>query len=394
MSSEKTLRPGGSVPAAVLAAARLSTRLFFFLSGFANAAWAPLVPYAKARTGLGTAAFGLVLIGLGIGAILVMPLISWALRRHGSRRCMMAAALLVTLALPPLALLRNPALLAADLVLFGFGVGGLDAAMNAQAVEVELASGRPLMSGFHGMFSLGGLGSALFLTLLLGAGLPVLAAAGTVTVIFLALGLWRARGLLPGREAARPAGGAARRRGGAALHPLVLLIGGLALVGFLGEGAALDWSALFLTTKGVPAAYGGLGYAAFSLAMVAARLGGDRLTFRFGALRLLRGSALLGIFGWVAAVLLPGPLSLLGFMLIGLGAANIVPQLFSAAARVPGVAPSVSIPVISAMGYAGLLCGPAIVGFIAAHTGLGAALLLVGLLLLSVLGGAQVAVRR
>lgn len=369
-----------------LAAARLSTRLFFFLSGFANAAWAPMVPFAKARTGLGNAAFGLVLIGLGIGAILVMPLVSWALRRQGSRRSMVAAGCLITLTLPPLAVLSDPIMLAADLVLFGFGVGALDAAMNAQAVEVEIRSGRPLMSGFHGMFSLGGLAAALLLTLLLGAGLGVRGGAGVITVLFVALGLWRAGGLLPGREAVQPSWG--RKPGWRmTLHPLVLLIGGLAVVGFLGEGATLDWSALFLTTKGVPAAYGGLGYAAFSVAMVAGRLSGDRLARQLGTLRLLRASAVLAMAGWASAVLLPGPLSLLGFALIGGGAANIVPQLFSAAARVPGVPPSVAIPFISALGYAGLLCGPALVGIVAAATSLGVALLLVGLLLLSVLAG-------
>jgi fucose permease len=374
-----------------LAAARLSTRLFFFLAGFANAAWAPMVPFAKARAGLGTSALGLVLMGLGIGAAAVMPVISWALRRHGSRRTMVAAALLVTCVLPLLAVLANPAALALALLCFGFGIGGLDAAMNAQAVEVERLSHKPLMSGFHGMFSLGGLAAALGLTLLLGAGLSVLGAALVVTLIFLCIWLWRARSLLPGREL--PQAGGPRPGLGIALHPLVLLIGGLCVVGFLGEGAALDWSALFLAQKGLPTSYGGLGYAAFSLAMVAGRLTGDRMTRQFGPLSMLRGSAVVGMAGWAAAVWLPGPFALLGFCLVGLGAANIVPLLFSAAARVPGVPPSVSIPIISALGYAGLLCGPAIVGFVAGATSLGLALLLVGLLLLAVLGGAKVAIR-
>ncbi len=120
-----------------LPAARVSTRLFFLSSGFVNAAWAPMVPFAKLRTGLGTAAFGTVLIGLGVGAVLIMPLASWALRRHGSRRSMAASCVLLTLVLPLLAILSSPAGLAAALLCFGFGLGGLDAAMNAQAVEVE-----------------------------------------------------------------------------------------------------------------------------------------------------------------------------------------------------------------------------------------------------------------
>ncbi|HTI02512.1 MAG TPA: MFS transporter [Acidisoma sp.] len=372
-----------------LAAARLSTRLFFFLAGFANAAWAPMVPFAKARTGLGTSALGLVLMGLGVGAAAVMPVIAWALRRHGSRRTMIAGAILVTFVLPLLAILANPAALALALLCFGFGIGGLDAAMNAQAVEVEILSRKPLMSGFHGMFSLGGLAASLGLTLLLGAGLSVLGAALVVTLLFLGVWLWRAGTLLPGRE--RPHASGRRPGWSIALHPLVLLIGALCVVGFLGEGAALDWSALFLAQKGLPASYGGLGYAAFSVAMVAGRLSGDRMTRRMGARFMLRASAVVGMAGWAAAVGLPGPFALFGFCLVGLGAANIVPLLFSAAARVPGVPPSVSIPIISALGYAGLLCGPAIVGFVAGATSLGLALLLVGLLLLAVLSGAKVA---
>lgn len=375
-----------------LAAARLSTRLFFFLAGFANASWAPMVPYAKMRTGLGPSTFGLVLMGLGIGATAVMPVISWALRRHGSRRTIVAGAVIVTLVLPLLAVLSNPVMLALALLIFGFGIGALDAAMNAQAVEVERLSHKPLMSGFHGMFSLGGLAASLGLTLLLGAGLPVQGAALTVTLLFLAVWLWRASGLLPGHET--PQAADAPPAGRALLHPLVLLIGVLCVVGFLGEGATLDWSALFLGQKGLPASLGGLGYAAFSVAMVTARLTGDRLTRRFGPRLTMQVSALLGIAGWAAVVFLPGPAALLGFCLVGLGAANIVPLLFSAAARLPDVPPSVSIPIISALGYAGMLCGPAIVGFVAGATTLGTALLLVGLLLLAVLGGAKIATGR
>ena len=375
-----------------LAAARISTRLFFFLAGLANAAWAPMVPYAKARTGLDTATFGLVLLGLGVGAVAVMPVISWGLGRHGSRRVLLVGALLVTVAMPLLGWLSDPPLLAAALIVFGFGIGTVDAAMNTQAVEVERLSARPMMSGFHGMFSLGGLAGSLGLTLLLGAGLPVSIGALLTAALVLCVALWRLPSLLPGQEApaVEPVPGASRA--GRALHPLVILIGVLCFAGFLGEGAALDWSALFLHGKGLPAAYGGLGYAAFSVTMAGGRLSGDWLTRHFGTVRLLRISALIAAAGWGAAVWLPGPAALLGFALVGIGAANIVPLLFSAAARVPGVPASISIPVISAVGYAGMLCGPAIIGFVAGATSLSTALLVVGVLALSIFGAARRAV--
>ena len=372
-----------------LPAARLSTRLFFLSAGFVNAAWAPMVPFAKARTGLGTASFGAVLIGLGVGAVLIMPLVSWGLSRHGARRCMAASCVLLTLVLPLLAILSSPLGLALALLCLGFGLGGLDAGMNAQAVEVEARSARPLMSGFHGMFSIGGLSGSLGLTLLLAAGLSVPAGALAITAIFIVLWLTHLRGLLPGFEP-RPAAG---RPSGLrlAMHPVVLLIGGLCFIGFLGEGATLDWSALFLHGKGLATAYGGIGYASFSVTMATGRLTGDRVVKRFGAVPVLRVSALVAALGWAVAVLVPGPAAVAGFALVGLGAANIVPLLFGAAARVRGVPTSVSIPLISALGYGGMLCGPALVGFAAAATSLGTALSGVAVLLLVVVATAGVA---
>jgi predicted MFS family arabinose efflux permease len=377
------------IPAARLSAARRSTRLFFLSAGFVNAAWAPMVPFAKARTGLGTASVGAVLIGLGVGAVLIMPLVSWGLSRHGARRCMTASCALLALVLPLLAILSSPLALALALLCFGFGLGGLDAGMNAQAVEVEIRSARPLMSGFHGMFSIGGLTGSLGLTLLLAGGLSVPAAAFTMTAIFLALWLTHLSGLLPGVEPRPAAGRPSSLR--LAMHPAVLLIGGLCFIGFLGEGATLDWSALFLHGKGLATAYGGIGYAAFSVTMATGRLTGDALARRWGAVRLLRSSAILAAMGWAVAVLAPGLAAVAGFALVGLGAANIVPLLFGAAARVRGVPTSVSIPLISALGYAGMLCGPAMVGFAAAATSLGVALSGVAALLLLVVSAAGVA---
>jgi fucose permease len=261
--------------------------------------------------------------------------------------------------------------------------------MNAQAVEVEMRSARPLMSGFHGMFSLGGLTGSLGLTLLLAGGLSVPVAALAIAAVFLALWLTRLHGLLPGSEPRPSAGRPSSLR--LATHPVVLLIGGLCFIGFLGEGATLDWSALFLHGKGLATAYGGIGYAAFSVTMAAGRLTGDRVVKRFGAVRVLRVSAIVAALGWAVAVLLPGPAAVAGFALVGLGAANIVPLLFGAAVRVRGVPTSVSIPLISALGYAGMLCGPAMVGFAAAATSLGVALSGVAALLVLVVAAAGVA---
>jgi fucose permease len=291
--------------------------------------------------------------------------------------------------LPLLASLGSPLGLAAALLCFGFGLGGLDAGMNAQAVEVEIRSARPLMSGFHGMFSLGGLTGSLGLTLLLASGFSLRGAAFAMTAIFLVLWLTRLPGLLPGREPRAAPGRPSHLR--LALHPVVLLIGGLCFIAFLAEGATLDWSALYLHGKGLATAYGGIGYAAFSVTMAAGRLTGDRVVKRFGAVAVLRVSAVVAALGWAVVVLMPGVAAVAGFALVGIGAANIVPLLFGAAARVRGVPTSVSIPLISALGYGGMLCGPAMVGLAATATSLGVALSGVGILLLLVLAAAGIA---
>ncbi len=369
--------------------ARIATRFYFFAGGFANAAWAPMVPFAKARTGLGTAGFGSVLMGLGLGAIAVMPLISWALRRHGSRRCLVGSSCLITVVLPLLAILPSPVSIAVALFAFGMGLGGFDASMNSQAVEVEAESHRPLMSGFHGMFSIGGLAGSLGLTALLSTGLPVLAGALVIAVLFLALWLPRSGGLLSGLPQARTVSQTPTWT--AAFRPIVLFIGVLCVFCFLGEGATLDWSAIYLHAKGLPTAYGGLGYAAFSVTMAFGRMTGDRAAARLGVVPLLRVSGLVTVLGWGAVILFPGPLAVLGFGLVGLGASNIVPLLFGAAARVPGVPTNVSLPVITALGYGGLLCGPALIGVAASATSLSTALLGVGMLPLVVVAAARVA---
>jgi hypothetical protein len=375
--------------AASLSKARLSTRFFFFAGGFANAAWAPMVPFAKARTGLGTAGFGSVLMGLGLGAITVMPLISWALRRHGSRRCLIGSSCLIMVVLPLLAVLPNPISIALALFAFGMGLGGFDASMNAQAVEVEAESRRPLMSGFHGMFSIGGLAGSLGLTALLSTGLPLLAGALIITALFLALWLPRSGGLLSGLSQARSASPTPAWT--SAFRPIVLFIGMLCVTSFLGEGAALDWSAIYLHAKGLATAYGGLGYAAFSVTMAFGRLTGDRAAGRFGVVPLLRISGLVAALGWGVAIVFSGPVAVLGFALVGLGASNIVPLLFGAAARVPGVPTNVSLPLITALGYGGMLCGPALIGIAASATSLSIALSGIGMLPLVVVAAARVA---
>jgi MFS family permease len=157
---------------------------------------------------------------------------------------------------------------------------------------------------------------------------------------------------------------------------IAFLVGGLCFVVFLAEGAMLDWSAVFLRSeRGISIARASVGYAAFSVAMATGRLLGDRITAALGPVAVVRYGGVVAATGFVLATALPWPAtSLIGFVLVGLGASNIVPVLFSAAGRMSGPSVGMSLATVTALGYAGVLAGPAVIGFIAHATSLPLAL--------------------
>jgi predicted MFS family arabinose efflux permease len=175
----------------------------------------------------------------------------------------------------------------------------------------------------------------------------------------------------------------------------VILLGLLCLSVFLAEGAMLDWSAVFLrSARGLDISGAGLGYAAFSVAMATGRLFGDRITTALGPTRVVRYGGLVAAAGFVLATSLPwAATSLAGFVLVGLGASNLVPALFSAAGRIPGTAPGISIATVTALGYSGMLAGPAVIGFIADASSLPIALSGIAVLLVGVSACAAIARR-
>ena len=373
-----------------LAAAARSTRLIFLVSGIGMAAWAPMVPYAKARLGLDDAQLGLILLAFGGGPMVSMPFVGWLSHRLGNRRVIVASGWLLCLALPVLAWAPSVIVLVAALLYFGVMLGAVDVAMNAHAVEVERRDGRALMSGFHGLFSVGGLGGAAAMSALLASGMPLSLAALAISVLLAALVLYLRGGLLPGAD-----GAADRHAPFRVPHGLVLLLGLLCFVSFMAEGSMLDWSAVFLRDfRGFAPSSAGIGYACFSVAMALGRLAGDRLIQRVGPVWAVRAGAYLAAAGFAlaASVAWPGA-ALCGFVLVGLGASNIVPAMISAAGRLRGTSPAVAIAAVTMLGYAGLLSGPALIGFISRLGGLPLALAVVAGLLLLVAASARV-VRR
>lgn len=340
-------------------AARLATRIAFLVAGFGIAAWAPLIPFAKLRLGADDGLMGLLLLCLGAGSVTAMLRTGPLCARYGCKPVVMGSGLAMSLALPLLVLAGSSWALGAALFVFGGALGSLDVAMNVHAVEVERDAGVSLMSGFHAMFSVGGFVGAGLVTFLLSCGFAPLACT------LVCLGIMVAAMTVAAPRLAQTA----RVSAGHALawpRGPVVLLAALAAVCFLVEGAMLDWSALLLTGRGLSAtAQGGLGYAFFAVAMTAGRLGGDAITGRFGDRPTLLWGGIVSLLGFV--VLLLGTrleIALAGFVLIGLGASNIVPVLFRRAGNVPGASAAMAVAAITTVGYAGQLMGPAAVGFV------------------------------
>ncbi|OKP52666.1 MFS transporter [Serratia marcescens] len=348
---------------------QIATRAIFFLAGLGMAAWAPLIPFVKARLGIDDGALGLLLFCLAAGSMAIMPFAGYLIAKLGCRAVLLGAGALLCIDLPLLALLDAPLLMGAALGVFGAVNGIMDVAMNSQAIIVERESGQAKMSGFHGFYSLGGIAGAGGVSLLLLASLAPAQAIGLIALLIAILLLIVAGDLLA------HGGVGERRRGGARwalAHGKILFIALLCFFVFLTEGAMLDWSALFLhAERGVAKSQAGIGFTLYAVAVACGRLYGDRLIGAVGRYRTLLLGSLCAAAGVLLTVTVPlASAAFGGLMLAGLGIANIVPILFNAVGNQKQVPPGQAFPAVTLVGYLGLLTGPALIGFIANYTSL------------------------
>lgn len=370
--------------------AKIATRYMFLICGLGLSSWAPMVPFVKDRLAINEASLGLLLLLLGLGAIIMMPLSGFLMHRIGSRKVIGSGALLVAFTLPLLLIIPGYMGMAIALFIFGCGIGTVDVAMNAHGVQVQNLFGKPIMSSLHGLFSVGGLLGSLGLGFLMKAGLNPLHAAVVISILLLIILGIKYKKLFNvdfeqdtikkftgTKEEVKPV---ARFQW---LNGTIFLLGFLCFSVFLSEGAMLDWSAVFLTDlKNVSVEYSGIGYASFSVAMAAMRLTGDKIVERLNPKIIVVGGSFIAVTGLLLIILASWlPLVLFGFVLLGIGAANIVPIFFSEGGRIPGTSPNTSISAITTMGYAGQLAGPALLGFIAHRFSLQAAFGSVALLM-------------
>jgi len=347
----------------VPSAARLAVAALFFVQGAVFANWVTRIPAIQEKLELSNSDLGCVLLGMALGAVVTMPATGWLLTRFDSRVITTMAVLGYCMVLPLLALAPNVPLLGTSLVLFGAFNGATDVSINAQGIDVEQRYGRPIMSSFHGMFSIGGMICAASSGVLASLGvypIPHLLGAGILLGIVVILASnWLLSAGIETDSDEEPLFALPKRS--------LLGLGVVAFCGLLGEGAMADWSAIYLqgtlnTGSGLAAA----GYAVFSVTMAVGRFLGDWLTQRLGSVWMLRLGGIVASTGLGLSLLIPQPVTaIIGFACVGIGLASIVPIVFSAAGLLPGIAPGIALAAVTTTGYFGFLCGPPLIGFAA-----------------------------
>lgn len=380
---------------AKLSKAKRATQLVFLICGLGISSWAPMVPLVKDRLRLNEADLGLLLLPLGLGAIIMMPLSGMLMDKVGSRKVIAGATLLVALILPLLLIIPSYGGMAVALFLFGCGLGVVDVAMNAHGVQVQNLYEQPIMSSLHGLFSVGGLFGSLGLGFLIKIGLNPLYAAVVIAALLLALLVSQYAHLFDYKfeketiaKFTHTKSETLEKKQFQWLNKSVLILGFMCFSAFLSEGAMLDWSAVFLRDlKNVVPEFAGVGYACFSVAMAIMRLTGDKIIARLNHKIVVVGGSMIVAVGLILVIISSWiPLVLLGFTLLGIGAANIVPIFFSEGGRIPGVSPTAGLSAIITMGYTGQLAGPALLGFIAHQFSLATAFGCIAFLMLVVAG--------
>jgi len=391
MRRRRAARPHPSTPAAALRA----TATLFVVVGVLMGSWASVVPSVSVRTQIDHAELGLALLGMAGGALVGMQLAgSWSARWGAGRVSLITVALSsLVVALPGWA--TSLSSLTTALVVFGAATGSANVAVNALGVEMQQAAQRPVMSMLHACFSFGGLGGALLGGVVAGLLPPPvhlsLVGVGALVVTTTVRPVLRhpaSSGLdAETREGSSPTGGLLDAR------PLVLMLGAAAACTAVSEGAVTDWGSLHLReTVGASPTMAASGFAAFSLAMGSARLAGRRLVIRFDDATVLVWGAALGAAGMLTAALAPSTtVAIIGFLLAGLGVANVFPLAVGRAGLLAGTR---GVARASTVGYTGLLGGPPVIGMLAETWGLRAALVAVAGLVLCVAGLATAVERR
>ena len=355
----------------------------FMLNGASFGTWAARIPAVKEQTGLDAAGLGFALLGASVGAVLTMTFGGWLGSKFGTHVMTPLTTVGCAVMMVFIGASFNYASLTLSLLIFGICQGTMDVSMNANGMAVEHAGAGPIISRLHASWSIGAFGGALASTQVAALGIPVLPEFAVAAAGLGIGGVILRFTMLPDRHA--EGGGRLRLPTG----PLALL-GALALFGLMAEGSATDWSGVYLqSTMNASQGMAGLAVTVFTGSMAVARLAGDRLSLRLGSARLVSGGAALAALGLALALAVQVPaVAIVGFGMMGLGLAAVVPTLFRAAGSQPGIPAAVGIAAVSTMGYAGGLIGPPVIGTVAGVATLrGSLVIILVMLVILVLAG-------
>lgn len=394
-------RPSEAYGRARVARARAAVSSVFFQQGLIVGGWALHIPIVLDRLAITESTMGLIIVAFGTGAIIAMLSLGPIIERTGSRAATRLTAIVTSFFLPLISITPDVATTAIVAFALGAAIGTVDVSMNAQAVEVERRRRRPIMSSFHAYWSMGTLvGASLSGAIIATVGATAHAALFAAICLAIAAYAW---GRLV-RE--RVTSGATRAPFRFPRAPAVWVLGLVCLLAYVPEGAAVDWSALYLQDGvGAPLATAGFALAGLQVTMMAMRFAGDAIRERIGGVATLRYGGLIGAAGFALAgaagldwtvgwdPLARMALVTVGFVIAGLGIANIVPVAFAACGSIPGVSTGAALSIVTVQGYAGVLLAPSIVGWVGERTGFAPVFVALGLMTLAIVALAAV-VRR
>jgi fucose permease len=353
-----------------------ATRSLFAALGVVAGAWGVHIPSVKELYGLTEGSLSFVLVAAAVGAVSALFFAGRAIGRLGTGNAVAVAGTVMGTMLALSLHWPGYVTLLLAMVVFGSTMSVYDVGINTEGSALEAAGGRPIMGGLHGMFSVGAMLGAGLAAVLLRLNVPATWQLGGMGLFVSVWMVLASRWMLP----TAPATGEATEVPQFAWpRGKLLIIGLLIFAGMSAEGVMQDWCVLYLKQEvHMPQDQAAIGLAAFAGAMAVMRFIADGLRARYSERRLLRASGVVTAVAMAIVLLSGSPLvSIIGFAVIGAGLAMVVPILFGAASRVPGTTPAAAIAAVSSIGYSGFMVGPPLIGGIAQHASLTAALVVV-----------------
>lgn len=350
---------------------RLAVFLLYFGQGLCFSSWASRIPNIKTSLGLGDAAWGTLLLMIPIGQVCGMTLSGLLIHKLGSKTILPIAVVFYNISLVSIGIAPNEYTLIISLVIFGFFGNFCNISVNTQAVNVEARYDKPIMASFHGGWSLAGLTGAVVGLLMTASGIQPVYHFISIAVVCIAGMTWNRKYLLPDIKKEKNTAEIENKKKNKPEHFLFLL-GLVAFCGMAAEGAMADWSGLYLhDVVGIRESLAPLGLTAYMITMAAGRFVVDKATERWGRQRVVQtGGALISI-GLFLAVAYPHPVvTIIAFMIIGMGTSSIVPTVYSVAGKETKISTSYALTIVSSVSFLGFLVGPPLIGYISQATNL------------------------